>query len=116
MSSFADTIAPAYLGEQRISLSLSEETGAPTEGAPVIVELDYAKAEPEGVTLPIVCTVFAPSGRALLSRVFTRMLPASLEWSPDEAGPHLVRVGEMFHNLWFGSLIVHVTGDEQAED
>jgi len=116
MPSFADTIAPPYLGEQRITLSVSEDTGTPTEGAPVLIDIDYARAEPEGIVLPVSCVVIAPSGRTLFSRVFTRMLPASLEWSPDEAGPHLVRVGELFHNLWFGTLVVEVAGDEQAED
>ncbi|MFZ5896797.1 MAG: hypothetical protein ACOY0T_37420 [Myxococcota bacterium] len=116
MPSFREMLSPPELGESRIRLTLSPDTPAPTEGAPALVDIDYSKAAPEGITLPIVCSVAGPSGRKVLNVVFTRMLPTQIEWSPEEGGPHLVRIAEMFHNRWFGALVVDVIGDEQGDD
>jgi hypothetical protein len=53
MTSFLDEIAPEFVGEDRISLSLADANTAPKAFAPFTVLVDYGRCLPEGVVLPL---------------------------------------------------------------
>jgi len=56
--------------------------------------------------------VSQPDGTKLVSRVYKRLPPAVVDFVPEGSGSHVVRIGEAFHNRWWGSLQVDVLGDE----
>jgi hypothetical protein len=39
------------------------------------------------------------------------VLPSALSFTPREGGRHLLRLGELAHNRWWGFLVVIVVGD-----
>jgi hypothetical protein len=79
--------------------------------APVVVLVDYSAAGPNGIALPLVFTVAAPSSPTLLRRLIRRTAPSAISFTPREGGRHLVRLGELAHNQWWGTMLVFVTGD-----
>lgn len=111
---FIDLIAPASLGEDRIKLSLHPDTPTAREGETVLVVPDYSKCLPDGASMPLIYTVTGPDGTVIEDRAFTRFPPAVIDFTPTRGGPHLVRLGEEFHNRWFGALVVNVDGDERT--
>jgi hypothetical protein len=111
---YIDQIAPSSTGEDRINLALHEDTPAAREGAPVLVVPDFDDCLPEGASLPLRYTVADPDGTLIEERTFQRFRPAVLEFTPTRGGPHLVRLAELFHNRWFGALVVNVDGDERT--
>lgn len=112
MSGLVDEISPRYYGEDRIKLALHEDTPEPFVFQPVIITVDYSACLPEDVVLPLVYTVTGPSGKATFQRRFFRSFkPADFTFRPTEGGSHLVRFAEMFHNRWFGALVIDVAGD-----
>ena len=106
-----DDVCPSYVGDQRISLELAAWAGAPRAFAPVVISVDFTKATPGGVVMPLVFTVASPSSTAFIRRFVRRVLPSALSFTPREGGRHLVRLGELAHNHWWGSLLVIVEGD-----
>ena len=106
-----DEISPVGYGRDAIGLSLSLSTPNPKAFSPVVVDVDYAGAEPEGVRLPLELLVIGPSGAvSSFRRVFRRGAPAALAFTPIEGGSFLVRLAEQFHNRYFGALVVEVAG------
>ena len=108
---FVDIIAPDSVGVVRIDLELSTETPIARENDSVFVVPSYARTVPEGVVLPLIYTVTDPEGNRLVERRYIRKAPSLLEFVPNRGGRFLVRIGELFHNRWFGSLVVEVVGD-----
>lgn len=106
-----DELCPPYVGDQRISLELAPWAGAPRAFAPVVVAVDYAKTLPGGLVLPLVFTFASPSSATYVRRIVRRIAPSALSFTPREGGRHLVRLGELAHNRWWGSLLVVVAGD-----
>jgi hypothetical protein len=104
-----DDLAPAYMGEDRIRLTLV--TLAPQAFSEVEVEVDYAKTLPEFVTKPLELIVRSPSPENFFYRVFARTVPRTITFIAREGGRHLVLVRESAHNLWHGKLVVDVAGD-----
>lgn len=111
MPSFIDTVSPAYYGEDKIRLSLTDPNAALRAFAPILVSVDYSRTLPEGVVLPLVFTVTAPTSVNSTRMVFRRTRPGQLAFTPREGGPHLVRLGEDHHNHWWGSLVLEIAGD-----
>lgn len=110
--SVVDEISPREIGEDRIDLELSTDTLTPIVFAPVIVLVSFERCAPNGVVLPLEFTVTGPSGKATFQRrYFRRVRPAEITFRPTEGGSHLIRLAEMFHNRWFGALVVDVAGD-----
>jgi hypothetical protein len=110
--SVVDEISPREIGEDRINLELSTDTLNPIVFAPVIVIVSFERCLPEGVVLPLEFTVTGPSGKATFQRrYFRRVRPAEVTFRPTEGGSHLVRVAELFHNRWWGGLVIDVAGD-----
>lgn len=106
-----DEIAPAYIGEDRIRLTLDEDLRHPRAHALVVVHVDYVETMPQSVVLPLEVTVTRPNGQFLLRRVERRRAPATVAFTPREGGAFLVRVAEIGHNRWWGRLRVDVAGD-----
>ena len=109
-----DDVCPPYVGDQRISLQLAPWVGAPRAFAPVVIAVDFSKTAPSGVVMPLVFTVAAPSSATFVRRFIRRVLPTALSFTPREGGRHLIRLGELAHNRWWGSLLVVVSGDPPA--
>jgi hypothetical protein len=107
-----DDIAPDYVGAKRLKLALSDLSQVPRVGDVVILTVDYASAEPEGVVVPLAYTVTQPDGSKLERRVYARRPPPRVDFVPETSGTHLVRIGEVHHNRWWGSLQVTVIGDD----
>ena len=108
--SVVDEISPREVGEDRIDLALDETTTSPQVFEPVIVNVDFSRCDPEGVVLPLELTITGPSGE-VTRQYFRRTVPSQVSFRPQEGGSTLVRVAEVFHNRWFGALVVDVAGD-----
>jgi hypothetical protein len=111
MESFVDEISPAYVGEDRIVLTL-EEPGLVARAFNLIsVLVNVTGCDPEGLMLPLELTLTNPRGRIVDRRYLRRRVPSSVTVRPQEGGPHLVRVAEVAHNRYWGSLVLNVTGE-----
>lgn len=108
-------LAPSYIQEQRITLRLSTATPKPRAFQLVVVEVDYSAALPEGVVLPLLFAVTGPTHSNRTESVLRRVAPLSLTFRPIEAGSHLIWLGELHHNRWWGGLVIDVIGDAQRE-
>lgn len=106
-----DEISPRYIGEDRIDLSLDPSITVPGAFAPLLVNVSYARCEPNGVMLPLIFEAQGPSAESYIRRVFSRAAPASLIFTPREGGPHLVVLREAAHNRWWGRLRLSVEGE-----
>lgn len=111
MTGFLDEISPDYIGAERIGLSLASATAAPKAFAGVEVLVDYSGCLPDGVVPPLLFSVLAPTRDNYEERIIRRHAPGSLLFVPREGGRHTVRIGELFHHRWFGTLDVDVQGD-----
>lgn len=106
-----DEIAPRYIREKRIDLTLDPAIVQVRAFNPVRVIVDYSRAAPEGVVLPLILEIQGPSAGSYQRREFLRVAPRALLWSPREGGVHLVVLREAAHNRWFGSLRLDVEGE-----
>jgi hypothetical protein len=111
MAEFIDEISPRYYGEDRLRLTLTEQNQVLRAFAPVLVTVDYSAALPEGIVLPLEFTVTAPSEVNSTRMVFRRFAPNQLAFTPREGGVYLIRLAEMWHNMWWGRLVLEITGD-----
>ncbi len=111
-----DEISPREYGEDRIDLTLSEQTPAPQANDAAILDVGYDRALPEGVTLPLELTITSPTGESVYQRqVFRRFAPNQISFVPREGGSHLVRFAEQHHNRWFGLFVLDVIGTKLTE-
>jgi hypothetical protein len=113
MQSFQQMLSDDRIGEGTIVLELSQDTSVPIAGLPVVVNIDYSGVGEQGVVRPLIASVIAPSGQRLFEREFTKANPASIDFTPNEPGVHLVRVAEQHHNRVFGTLTIAVAGDDK---
>lgn len=108
-----DELCPSYVGEDRITLALSEDTLNPRAFSAVDVTIDYDDADADGgVVLPLEVTVTAPSPSGFVKHTYRSNRPTLYTFKPREGGKHLVRVREIGHNRWFGALVIDVAGDK----
>jgi hypothetical protein len=114
-----EKIAPAYIGEQRLRLALRDLNVRPRVGLVLVLTVDYSDTaielggEPVGVVLPLIYTVTQPDGSKLVERIYERVPPTVLDFVPELSGRHMVRIGEAFHNRWWGSTFITVVGDQR---
>lgn len=109
--SFIDDIAPRYYGEGRLRLTLAERTPLLIAFRPVLINVDYQDALPEGIVLPLEFTVSAPTGVNNERHVYRRFAPSQLTFTPREGGSFLVRLAEQWHNRWWGGITLEISGD-----
>lgn len=112
MTRFLEEISPLLVGEDRIDLRLGSTTLTPRAFSGVEILVDYRRCLPDGVTVPLVFSVMPPSLDGFEERTILARAPSSILFVPKEGGIHLVRVAELFHHRWFGSLVVNVEGDQ----
>ena len=106
-----DDLSPRYYGEDRLRLTLRGANVPLIAFLGIVIDVDYSRALPEGVVLPLVFTVTAPSEANSRSTTYRRLLPRELAFIPREGGSHLIRLGEQWHNRWFGALVLDISGD-----
>ncbi len=110
--SFIDNFSPAYVGSDRFKVTLSSRTLSPTSGQAVIFLVDYSGADAEGgPVLPIRVLIQAPTVAGFYKRVYSRFRPDEIIYFPISGGDHLVTIGELGHNQFFGSMPFFVAGD-----
>lgn len=108
---FIDEISPVYYGEDRLRLQLVSSDQALRAFEPVLITVDYSRALPEGIRLPLEYAVTAPSGVNSTRKLYRRDAPLELVFIPREGGSHLVRLSELYHNQWWGKLVLEIAGD-----
>lgn len=106
-----DEISPRYVREKRLDLKLDASQLTVRAFQPVLVNVGYARAKPEGVMMPLVLEVQGPSPLSYQRREYTKALPVSFIFTPREGGPHLVTLREVAHNKWWASLNLDVEGE-----
>lgn len=110
MTAIAELIEPAYIGEDRIKLSLDSTSTDPKAFDDVLINVDYAATLPAYVVPPLEFVVSPPSAINFQRKTYRRV-PKTLTFRPREGGEHLVMLRECWHNRWVGTLLVEVTGD-----
>jgi hypothetical protein len=109
-----DEISPAYVGAQSIKLTFAT-TDAPRAFNAVDINLAIqpgaTKAVEVGLSLPLELTITSPSNTNFKRHIYRRTVPSTITFTPREGGAHLVRISEVGHNRWWGSLIVSVAGE-----
>jgi hypothetical protein len=103
-----DEISPPYLRDQRIQLALAAGQ-TPQRGRPVLLEVSYALAAPQGVALPLIFEARAGTATSYQRRTFLRAPPPAITWTPRERGTYSLTLREFAHNYWWGSLQIEVT-------
>ena len=112
-----DIISPVYVGEDKISITVAEESKPLLALRPITVNIDYSGAGTDGITLPlrfIVQPGFGEGGPAggYIEKIFRRDKPTSYTFTPIGAGDYLILIKETGHNRWQGRLVVTVGGDQ----
>jgi hypothetical protein len=103
-------ISPAVIGEERIRLTVSATQGPIVADAAVSLDVDYAQALPQGVTLPLELIIQGPTLDGYQRRAFRRSAPSSIVVVPRESGQHQITLREAAHNRWWGALQFYVEG------
>lgn len=114
MTTRLDTLSPLYMGEDKITVALDPLTDPAFATRAVTITFDYADADAQGgLVLPVVVTIQPPNdtGAGYVRRVFSRTLPPSVTFTPQEAGEHFLLIRESGHNLWQGRLAFQVEGE-----
>ena len=109
-----DEISPAYVGAQVIQLKAADLARAMAfHAVDLTVTIDPLSAEALacGLVLPLELTVTAPSPSGFYRHIYRFTVPSIITFTPREGGQHLVRLGEVGHNKWWGSVVVDVAGD-----
>lgn len=112
MSTVVDEISPLEYGEDRFDLELSTATPDPRAFNAVQITVNVDRCLPEGVKLPLEFTVTSQSQQATFHRqVFRSVVPTVLTFRPAEGGTMLFRLAELYHNKWWGAVVLDVEGD-----
>lgn len=110
-----DTVSPLYMGEDKVTASLDPLSDPAFSTRAVTINFDYALAKEQGgLVLPVVVTVQPPNemGEGYIRKVYSRSLPPSFTFTPQEAGEHFLLIRESGHNLWQGRLKFQVQGEQ----
>ena len=107
-----DELAPRTIREKRLDITLDPSINAPRAFQPIIVTVSYARALPEDIALPLILEVQGPSAQSYQRRVYDRVRPGSVIFTPREGGRHLVVLREAAHHRWWGSLAIQVAGEQ----
>lgn len=110
-----DEIAPRYVREKKLDLSLEPKADPPRAFNPILVQISYERTLPADVSLPLIFEVQGPSPSSYRRTDYTRHRPRQLIFTPREGGRHLVILREAFHNRHWGSLAIDVAGETLAD-
>lgn len=99
------------VGEPKIAISLDPAT-PPAAHQPVTFDVTTLAAGDPGVVGPFEVTLSSGfSQPSFQRRVYREHLPSSLTFYPREGGPHVLRVREIYHQQYVGTLRFDVAGD-----
>lgn len=112
MTARIDAINPPFVGEQRITLELSNPEAQLLAFVPFQINVDYSLANPEGVEFPLELVFRGPRAGQYSRRLFERSTPSGLVLTPTSGGTHFILFRELFHNRWQGQLFVDVEGED----
>lgn len=114
MAARIDEVSPAFVGEERIRITLDPVNPKPKVDLAVTVLFDYADAEPEGIALPLVLELQPAfgTGEGYRRREYRELRPSSFTFRTPLAGDYLLLLRESAHNRWRGTLKITVMGDE----
>lgn len=101
---------PEFVADDRIDMTLSDSVPRPAALRPVLVEVDYSRCAPSGVSLPLILEVQGPGPQSYRRRVYRRRAPRLVLFTPAEGGDHVVVLREAAHNRWSGRLRFTVLG------
>ena len=113
-----DVISPAYVGEEKITLSLDPRSLARV-GQPVTLRVDYAAADRSGgVGVPLVFTVQPEfgDGSEYIQQVFTSTRPSTVTIALSRPGSYLLTLRESARNHWIGRLRLSVEGESSVAE
>ena len=116
MPNIIDEICPTYVGEQRIRMLANENSLRPRAFVALTIDVDYSACLPQGVVLPLELTIVAPTAQNFRRLVYTRAAPSQISFQPREGGKHVIRLGEVGHNRWFGYIEIEVAGEPATRD
>ena len=115
-----DYIAPDYIEEEKFSVSLESHGAVLYPNQPITVYFDYSLAGLEGPQLPIELVVqpmFGDGGAAsgYFTKVFRSTVQNQYTFTVPSAGQYLIVNRELFHNRFFGRLVITAIGDSFAQ-
>ena len=111
-----EQVCPDEIGQKLIRVTVADPDAPVRAHQPITLLIDYSKCDPAGVVLPLTIQVSSGASSPSYRReVFRRAPPPSFTFTPREGGKHLVRVGEVYHNRWWGSLSLDVAGARLQE-
>lgn len=114
MPNIIDELSPPYIGEKRIVLRLAVDSLNPRAFNAVNIEADYTACEPEGVVFPLELLITSPTPTDRRRVFYNRAAPSTISFMPREGGLHVVRLGEIGHNRWFGYIEIDIAGDSAS--
>lgn len=112
MTTSLDELCPMTVGAAAFDISLADPDATIETFVAVELAVSFSRCEPEDPTLPLELIVVGPSAESFVRKVFRRILPESFFFVPIEGGKHTILLREVTHNLWRGTLVVDVEGDE----
>jgi len=120
MTAILDIMSPTYIGEKKLTVEVDPASELLTN-RPITINFGYDNAIVSNfnhsVNLPLQLIVQpgfgeGGTGNGFISKTFRQSRPSSYTFSVPSSGNYLVTLREMYHNRWFGSLTISVTGDE----
>lgn len=112
MTARIDELAPAYIGEDKITLQLDDPAVSLVAFEPFQVNIDYTATEPYGLQLPLELVLQGPRAGQHHRRLFHHSRPSSVILIPEQGGRHFILFRELYHNRWQGRLMVDVDGED----
>jgi len=120
MTAILDIMSPTYIGEKKLTVEVDPASELMTN-RPITINFGYDNALVNNfnhsVNLPLQLIVQpgfgdGGTGNGFIEQIFRKSRPSSYTFSVPSSGNYLVTLREMYHNRWFGSLTINVTGDE----
>lgn len=116
MSETQDRVSPAFVGEDRIGITIDQDSllaGVLVTNRAITARFDYGATAPEGVTFPIIVELQPGFGDGDSYRrvVFERFVPETFAFKVTDAGKYFILIHERFHNRWQGRIDIEVEGD-----
>lgn len=110
-----DTLAPSTVRAQNITLALASQAAPTAFRAIDVAVAPTGDALTSGLSLPLELSVTSPSssrtGNVIYTHVFRRAVPSIVTFMPKEGGTFIIRLRELQHMKWWGSLTLVVQGD-----
>ncbi|HMY22112.1 MAG TPA: hypothetical protein PKA58_37560 [Polyangium sp.] len=115
MAGFIDELVPPNAGAALLRLELRRADAVLRAFTPIeIVVTVTGDAKTNGVSLPLELTMMGPNKRLFRRKRYDRIVPTIITVTPQEGGLHLIRLAEMHHQHWWGSLYLQIAGEKSV--